>query len=340
VPQGDSLPQINMGSSEEVAIGDWVLAMGSPLGKALVNSVSAGIVSGKGRKSGILGQLGIEDFLQTDAVINKGNSGGPLVNIKGEIVGINSNIISATGLSTGLGFAVPSDLAKDVVDTLIKEGTVVRGYLGVSVASFEALEDDVLEDIDEDVIKKGGAYIVQVVKDGPGDEGGLEDGDIITKVDNINIASSPELIKYISSKMPDETVVCNVYRDGRQKRIKVKLGIRPGTGGSGDKAVVTSRDKNTEAYKKLGIVVDNYTEQSLIPGRGALEAVEIRTVTRGSIAEEFGLSAGDVIVEVDGERVANTSEFNEELDDADLDDGVLLNVKTGDTLRKVFIKKF
>jgi len=214
IPDGEKLPEVSLGSSESLEVGDWVLAMGSPLGKALANSVSAGIVSGKSRKSGILGQLGIEDFIQTDAVINKGNSGGPLVDMNGQIVGINSNIISATGLSSGLGFAVPSDLAKDVVNKLISEGTVVRGYLGVSVTSFSALKDEILEGISQEIRTTGGAYIVQVVKDGPGDEAGLKDGDIIRKVDGNDIADSSELIRYISSKMPDETVICLVNRDG------------------------------------------------------------------------------------------------------------------------------
>ena len=140
--------------------------------------------------------------------------------MKGEIIGINSNIISATGLSTGLGFAVPSDMAKDVVEKLVKDGAVVRGYLGVSVTSFDALKEDILKDIPDDVKDAGGAYIVQVVEDGPGDEGGLKDGDIITKVDDVEITNSAELIKYISSKMPDETVVCYVTVTAKIKKSK------------------------------------------------------------------------------------------------------------------------
>ena len=341
IPEGELLPQVAMGSSEELAVGDWVLAMGSPLGRALANSVSAGIVSGKGRKSGILGQLGIEDFIQTDAVINKGNSGGPLVNMKGEIIGINSNIISATGLSSGLGFAVPSDLAKGVVERLIADGVVVRGYLGVSVTSFDSLKDEVLDKLGADVIAAGGAYIVQVVEGGPGDEAGLKDGDIITEVDGEKIADSAALIRYISSKMPDEKVSCRIIRDGKETKVKVTLGIRPGTGGTGATAVVTSRDKATAAYKKLGIVVDDYTEQqSDSPFGGILEAVKIRTVSGGSIAEEFGLKDGDIIVEVDGERIKNSNEFNKAVEKVKIKDGVLLNVRTDGNFRKVFLKQF
>lgn len=342
VPKGEKLPFVEFGSSQELEIGDWVLSMGSPLGKALVNSVSAGIVSGKGRKSGILGQFGIEDFLQTDAVINKGNSGGPLINMDGQIVGINSNIISATGLSTGLGFAVPGDLAKDVVGKLIKDGAVVRGYLGVSVTSFDALKDEILKEIPIEIRNAGGAYIVQIVEKGPGDEAGLKDGDIITKIDDQKVIDSSDLIKIISSKAPDENVVCQVYRNGKMENIKVKLGVRPGTGGSGEKAIVTSRDKNTAGYKIMGIIVDDYTEQlSDMPGAPILEAVKIRNVAKNSIASEFGLKDGDVIVEVDGERVKNASEFNEAVDDADIDNGILLNVKGKDgNYKKVLIKKF
>ncbi len=341
IPKGEKLPDVAFGSSEELEIGDWVLSMGSPLGKALVNSVSAGIVSGKGRKSGILGQLGIEDFIQTDAVINKGNSGGPLINMDGQIVGINSNIISATGLSTGLGFAVPSDLAKDVVEKLIKDGAVVRGYLGVSVTSLDTLKEEILKEIPEEVKRAGGAYIVQVVEGGPGAEAGLKESDIITQVDGKKISDSSELIRHISSRMPDQIVVCTVYRDDRTQDIEVKLGIRPGTGGSGETAIVTSRDKNTAGYKKLGVVVDDYTEQSDMPGARVLEGVKIRNVAKNSIASEFGLKDSDIIVEVDGKRVKNAAEFNNEMDNADINSGILLNVKGKDgSFKKVLIKKF
>ena len=345
VPAGEKLPSIEFGSSENLEVGDWVLAMGSPLGKALVNSVSAGIVSGKGRKSGILGQFGIEDFIQTDAVINKGNSGGPLVNMDGQIVGINSNIISATGLSTGLGFAVPGDLAKEVVGKLINDGAVVRGYLGVSVTSLDTLDtlkDKIDTEIPDDIMKSGGAYVVEVVANGPGDEAGIKEGDIITMIDDQNIKESSELIKLISSKTPDTTVVCKVYRNGKTKDIKVKLGVRPGTGGSGEKAIVTSRDKDAVGYKIIGIVVDDYSEQqSDIPGGPVLEGVKIRNVAKNSIAAEFGLKDGDIIVEVDGERVKNTTEFNDAVDNADINDGILLSVKDKDgNFKKVLIKKF
>lgn len=342
VPEGEILPEVKFGSSEELEVGDWVLAMGSPLGKALANSVSAGIVSGKSRKSGILGQLGIEDFIQTDAVINKGNSGGPLVNMAGEIVGINSNIISATGLSTGLGFAVPSDLAKDVVEKLITEGVVVRGYLGVSVASLDALKEEQLEDISEELQRRGGAYVVQVVEDGPSDEAGIESGDVITKVDEQQVTSSSELIRYISSKSPDETVVCYIERDGKSRKIKVKLGIRPGTEGKGATAVITSRDKQSEAYKKLGIVADDYAEPiSEMPGSPVLAGAKIRYVASGSMADEFGLEDGDIIVEVNGEKVSDAAELNEEIGDGSVSKGILLTVTDQEgKSKKVFIKKF
>ncbi|HSV26313.1 MAG TPA: trypsin-like peptidase domain-containing protein, partial [Sedimentisphaerales bacterium] len=145
--EADNLPQAAFGNSDALEVGDWVLAIGSPFGRALENSVSVGIVSAKGRRTGILGAMGIEDFIQTDAVINRGNSGGPLVNIDGEVIGINSNIISSTGMNAGLGFAVPSKLAQATVEQLTTTGRVARGYMGVSLASLTDLESSVAENI-------------------------------------------------------------------------------------------------------------------------------------------------------------------------------------------------
>ncbi|ARN55868.1 trypsin-like peptidase domain-containing protein [Sedimentisphaera salicampi] len=337
--EGEKLPEISFGDSDEVKVGDWVLAMGSPLGEALANSVSAGIVSGKGRKSGILGKLGIENFIQTDAVINKGNSGGPLVNTDGEIIGINSNIISRTGFNAGLGFAVPSNIASDVVEKLITEGVIVRGWLGVTVSPLDAIEDeDMLEEIPERIMDRGGAYIVDVLDDGPADEADMEAGDIVLSINGEGVKDASELIKIISSMEPETEVEIQIFRDGEKEELEVTLGIRPGTGRQGGKGVVTGKDRETESFKKIGIAIERYNEQG---EADFSEGAVVRYVRPDSIAEQFGIEVGDRIMEVNGEGFEEAEDFQELIEDADLEDGILLNVVTkNDKERKVYLKEF
>lgn len=330
----EKLPEVPLGDSDAARVGDWVLAMGSPLGKALANSVSAGIVSGKSRKSGILGKLGIEDFIQTDAVINRGNSGGPLVNMDGEIIGINSNIISQSGFNAGLGFAVPSNIAKDVVQKLIKDGVVVRGWLGVTVAPLESLADQKIE-IPDYVKENGGAYVADILKDGPADDAGIKTGDFIVGLDGQNVSDSAEMIKIISSMEPETKVKCLIIRDGKKKNITATLGVRPGSG-QGANGAITKHDRTSSAYTKLGIAVEKIDENG-----ETLEGVVVKYVKPGSLAEQFGIEPGDTIIEVNGKSFEESKDFYNLLDDASVDKGVLLTIKTkrGKT-RKVYIKDF
>jgi serine protease Do len=333
----EELPSISLGDSDEVKVGDWVLAMGSPLGKALANSVSAGIVSGKERKSGILGTLGIEDFIQTDAVINRGNSGGPLVNMDGEIIGINSNIISQSGFNAGLGFAVPSNIAKDVVMKLIEDGVVVRGWLGVTVAPIESLAESNKDiEIPEEVVENGGALIVDVLKDGPADKAGIMIDDFIIEINGKRISTPGEMIRIISSNEPDTKVKCTVLRNGKKKVLTATLGVRPGSGEGGSNGAITRRDRTSSAYKKLGIAVEKIDSNG-----NRLEGVVVKYVKPGSLAEQFGIEPGDTVIEVDGESFEDTASFYDLLDDANVDKGVLLTVKTKrGKIRKVYIRDF
>ena len=332
--KGETIPQIQLGDSDKAEVGDWVLAMGSPLGKALANSVSAGIVSGKSRKSGILGKLGIEEFSQTDAVINRGNSGGPLVNMDGEIIGINSNIISQSGFNAGLGFAVPSNIAKEVVSKLITDGVVVRGWLGVTVAPFEAVEDkELLKDIPEGT---EGAFVVDVLEDGPADKGGIKANDVILSVDGQGIANSAELIRIISSLEPDNKVKCELLRNGKKKAVTVALGVRPGTGNQGGNGIITRKDKKSDAYKKLGIAVELFDQD-----QGDQAGVVIRYVKPDSLAEEFGVEVGDIVLEINGQKIEKVEDIESAIEDANTEDGILLTLKTRKgKVQKVYIKDF
>jgi serine protease Do len=337
----ENLPEIPLGDSDAMEIGDWVLAMGSPLGKSLENSVSVGIVSGKSRKTGILGSLGIEDFIQTDAVINRGNSGGPLVNVNGEVVGINSNIISSTGMNAGIGFAVPSNVAKRVIADLEEYGEVIRGWLGVTVASLSDVPADELPgDIPEDVLRKGAAYIHEVLEDGPADEGGIKDGDIITAINGQEVTSSAAVISMISAMKPDTQVECTIIRDGKTIEREVTLGLRPGTGNEGV-ADVTEEQRESAAYEELGIAVEDMAGGIRgILRRRATSGVRVVYVKPGSLADEFGIETGDIIMEFGETNVENSEQFDELVKDANLQEGIMLNVRNKEGKRKVIIKEY
>jgi len=326
--EADNLPEAELGDSDELEVGDWVLAIGSPLGRILENSVSAGIVSARGRRVGILsGRVGIEDFIQTDAVINKGNSGGPLVNIKGRIVGINSNIISSTGMYAGLGFAVPSNLIKPTVEKLIKEGKVVRGWLGVTISSLGDLKEDDLVDIPDDVEARGGAYVVNVLPDGPAEKAGIEKEDIIIAIDGQPVDGPAQLIDIISSAEPGTRVKCRIWRAGKEKTIRVNLGERPTELPRQMHKWAARPTPKTQAFKKLGLAVSDFKGVvANLSGISELKAVEVDYVKPGSLADQYGITAGDIITEVDGYKIENTVDFEKKVKKVDVKKGVELKI--------------
>jgi len=234
--EGADIPAATFGDSDDLQVGDFVLAIGNPFG--LEHTVTAGIVSFKGRHTQILGRWGYENFIQTDADINKGNSGGPLVNLYGEVIGINSNILSPTGQSAGYGFAVPSNLTKSVTEQLIRDKVIKRGYLGVSLigSTLAELRDKpakelpdgraiklVLEDVPADV---EGVLVNEVTEGTPAEEGGMKDFDIVTKIDGEKMTSSNELRNFVGRMAPGTTVKCTVWRDGKEIELSIKLGDR------------------------------------------------------------------------------------------------------------------
>jgi serine protease Do len=343
--EADNLPAAEFGDSDRLEVGDWVLAIGSPFGSRLENSVSAGIVSGKSRRTGILGSLGLEDYIQTDAVINKGNSGGPLVNIKGEIVGINSSIISSTGMYAGLGFAVPSNLVKSVVEKLIKEGKVVRGWLGITMVSMKDAEEDErikkeLSDLSpETPAPDKGAYILKVHPDSPAEKGGLRNGDVIQAIDDSPIVDSGELVKVISSRSPGEIVNCRIWRSGEQKVIEVKLGKRPDVIDPEQLGIAKGPDEGEPGYNKLGLIVADF--RGLIAermGLSRLRAVIVGAVQLGSLADAFGVEPGEIITNVNGKRVEHTKDFENLVEKGDLNKGIRLTILNAFGEREVIVK--
>ena len=213
------LPRLTLGDSEKVRVGDVALAIGNPLGVG--QTVTAGIISAKGRYTG-LSDGSFEDFLQTDAPINQGNSGGALVNAQGELVGINSQILSTSGGNIGIGFAIPSNMARNVMDQLVRNGTVRRGQLGVVV---QPMTPDAAKAAGRSDVR--GVLVREVVRGGPAARAGLQPGDIITAIDGQAIVDSNVLRNHVARVQPGTTATVRVWRDGREQDFRVTMGELP-----------------------------------------------------------------------------------------------------------------
>ena len=240
-PDGAELPSVSFGDSTQTFVGDWVFAIGSPFGQQFQQTVTSGIVSFKGRRTGMLdSDWGYEDFIQTDADINQGNSGGPLIDLHGSVIGINTMIASNSGASVGLGFAIPSEMAKFVVHELIAHGKVQRGYLGVAMLGPGSLsqlrnnlhrlsaaqQDDIAEFIKNLPEQLTGAVITEITADSPAATAGLQKNDVLIAVDDTPITTSKQARNFISRRKPDTTVRCTVWRDGATQSVEVTLADR------------------------------------------------------------------------------------------------------------------
>ena len=283
------LPTVALGDSDNIKVGDWVLAVGNPFG--LNGTVTWGIISAKGR---VIGQGPYDHFLQTDAAINPGNSGGPLVDMNGKVVGINTAIVAS---GQGIGFAVPINIAKKLIPQL-KKGNIVRGWLGVLV-----------QNVTPDMVKffklpdTSGAIVSQVVKGSPADRAGIKEGDVIVEYDGKKVNSATDLPYLVAFTTPGETVNIKIVRDGREIIKHVTIGKKP-------KKIALEREKES----RLGITVTNITpyvkeEYNLKIDNG----VVITDVREGSIAYLSGLKKGDVIIEVNRKKVKDVTDFNEKI---------------------------
>ena len=287
------LPFVSFGDSDKMRVGDWVVAMGNPMGQGF--SVSAGIVSARGRE--LNGTY--DDFLQTDAAINKGNSGGPLFNMDGQVIGMNTAILSPTGGSVGIGFAIPSDMIRMVSAQLEKGGTVVRGYVGVEAQQITASTAQAMHLKEND-----GALLAGVQPDGPAAAAGLQPGDVIQAVNGSRIANPKELALNIANIQPGESAHLSVLHDGQAKDVTVKVGTLPNE-------QTASRDTQaTEHHARIGLALaplsPDMRDQLDIPD-GTTGAV-VRGVQQGSPADTAGLQPGDLIVAVGGHKVTSPAE--------------------------------
>ena len=304
-------------------VGDWVLAVGNPFG--LGGTVTAGIVSAMARDIG----SGPYDFMQIDAAVNRGNSGGPTFNLDGKVVGVNTAIFSPTGGNVGIAFAVPADTVKDVIDELKDSGSVSRGWLGVKIQN---VDDDTAASIGLQEDK--GALISEVMADGPAADAGLRVQDAILEVNGSEVEDSRDLARKIADFSPGATVDVKVWRNDKEKTVKVKLGKFPNS-----TKVALGKFENDDAEEKTDKVDLKQLGLTLMPARsaGAKEGVAIAEVDPNSDAAEKGLKAGDVILEAGGKSVSSPEDIVDALKKMkDLGrTAVLLHIKTGDQKRLV-----
>jgi Do/DeqQ family serine protease len=303
------LPAATLGDSEKLEVGEWAIAIGSPFG--LEHTVTVGVISAKGRSG--LGTGTYEDFIQTDASINPGNSGGPLCNIDGEVVGINAMIIQP---GTGIGFAIPINTAKQILTDLIRQGKVVRPWLGISA------QDLTPEMVEHFRVKEKEGVLVGQVHPGTGAEkAGLASGDIIKSVDDKAIKSVNELVKEIQKKRVDQKIKLSLVRNGKEMTLEVTTGAMPDRPEG-------QREKEKEAEEKLGARVQELTPplMSRYQISGVKHGVVVVGVEDGSLADEMGLQEGDVILEINRKKIDSLKDFDKAVKDGNLGKGILFHI--------------
>ncbi|WP_090375926.1 Do family serine endopeptidase [Dyadobacter sp. SG02] len=310
--EGKDLPAVTIGNSDAVKVGEWVVAVGNPFN--LESTVTAGIVSAKGRGLGIIGQSRrnqmqptaaaagdspLESFIQTDAVVNPGNSGGALVNLKGELIGINTAIASPTGSFAGYAFAVPSSIVKKVSSDLIKFGNVQRGYLGISLDDLDSRKAE-----EYGVKVSDGVYVRDFTENSAAKAGGVAKGDVIVKVDGMNIHSIPELQQSIGLHKPGDKVNVTVNRDGKEKDLSITLRNR--TGGS----EIIKRDESAAVMSSLGAQFGNLSDQEKQRlSRYKIDGgVKVLSIDGGKFARSQ-VEEGFIITKVNGKAVKTVKEF-------------------------------
>lgn len=316
------LPYLKMGNSDELRVGQWVIAIGNPLG--LQASLTVGVVSAKGRNN--LDLARIEDFIQTDAAINRGNSGGPLLNMDGDVVGINTAIVSnfASGGYMGIGFAIPSNIASYVVEEIEKSGEVSRGFLGVAL---QPMDKDLAQAFGME--KTDGALIAEVQKDGAAAAAGIRQGDIILSLNKKKIASIGQLRNAVAMMKPGDKVTLEVLREGKKLDIPVTLGSlsKP------------AEEKPAVQISKIGIEVEALTEEAKTKlGLDKNSGVMVKKVDSSSLAYMAGIRQGTVILQVNQKKVETPEEFNRIVAEADPGKPLLFLVRHGNAVQFISIK--
>jgi len=304
----EGLPAIRWGDSEDLKVGEWVVAIGSPFG--LDYSASAGIVSAMGRSIPNESRENYVPFIQTDVAINPGNSGGPLFNLKGEVVGINSQIYTRSGGSIGLSFAIPARLARDVVAQLKDKGRVDRGWLGVGI-----------QDVDRNLAKAmglgkpSGALVAQVEAGAPAAQAGIKVGDIITRFDGERITMSGDLPHVVGQTRPGSEVSVDLMREGKQQTVRVTVGALPGEDGEQQ----AEASPSTDVGGRLGLLVEEIPE-ALKQRWGVDSGVLVKQVVPGKPGAKAGLRSGDIVAQLGFDEVRDLKDYDKVVKDLPADE--------------------
>ncbi len=317
--EGNDFPFLQFGDSDKLEVGDWAIAIGNPFG--LQTSLTVGVVSAKGRNQ--LHIADFEDFIQTDAAINPGNSGGPLLDVEAEVIGVNTAIVSGSGGYMGIGFAIPSSMAKQIVAQLIKEGQVTRGFLGVT-----------LQPIDSDLASfyklknTQGALVTDIVKDSPADKAGVKQEDIIMAYNGNPVENLSSFRNHVALLTPGSKLKLKIFREGKEIELNVTTTQLP-----------TEAVSPTLHAEKLGLKLQDLTPElaqrlNLID----LKGVVITQVTPGSPAAEAALKPGSLIMAVNRQKISNMTEFSTALNIAAKESRVLLMVRQGEAIRIVALR--
>ena len=319
VKEGSGYPYVSF-ASQAPRVGDWVIAVGNPFG--LGGTVTAGIVSARGRD---IGAGPYDDFLQIDAPVNHGNSGGPTFNAEGEVVGVNTAIFSPSGGSVGIGFAIASDVAKGVVQSLKEDGKVERGWLGVQI---QPVTQDIADSLGLKEAK--GALIANTEKDSPAAAAGLKDGDVVTSVNGESVADSHDLARKIAALGPKKEAELTIIRNGSPQTVKVTLGALPD---QSQAKVDAPAEHSKDAMAKYGMTLAPAVD---VDGAGKTGVV-VADVDPDGAAAQKGIQTGDVILEVAGKPVSRPSDVTAAIDAAKADGkkSVLMQVKNQDSTRFV-----
>lgn len=322
------LTPVALGDSQALQVGEWVLAIGDPMG--LEHTVTAGIVSATGRSG--LNIATYENFIQTDAAINMGNSGGPLVNLNGEAVGINTAILGPGGGNIGIGFAIPINMARQVAEQLIEGGAVERGYLGV-------IPQDITQDLADafGLDEAEGVVISQVTEDSAAAEGGVETGDVVLEFEGVDVESAAQFRNLVAAQRPGARVEMVVLRDGRRRTLTITLRKRPSI--EELRGQIRGRQEQ-EQSQRLGITIQNMTEELAERfGFDDADGVIITQVRPNTVAAEKGLRAGMVIKQINREQVNSVDEARDLINESiEEEESILMLVTDGQASQFVVLK--
>ena len=330
--EADNIKAVPIGDSELVRVGEWVLAIGSPFSANLSHTVTAGIISAMGRNNVMRGSDTYQNFIQTDAAINPGNSGGALLNMSGELIGINAAIASGSGRSNaGIGFAIPSSIVTKVMNDLISKGYVVRSFLGIY-----------MQDINEDLYEtmglesRKGTIVSDIVEGSPAEKSGLESGDVIVAFEGKEITNGAALKNLVSSASPGQKITLTISREGKVQDINVVLEERSGA----EMASSSSNDFDKFGLSVLDLtddLIDQYDIQR--PMNSDIQGVVVVNIEEGGIAEQSGMLEGDLITRIGRQKISNLTMFKEEISKYEEDKKILFLVKRGNASRFLTLRR-